>query len=133
MIHRYAAPGTASPVPPAEATEGASTKTMGPITIPHLLLITHIHMLAIPVFTLMVSGLYFLTGSSSALRRALVPIPMICLVVDFSSWWLSRTAEPLIYAIAAAGAIYGLTLAIQLLLVVVSLWSGDRSVDASSL
>lgn len=132
MIHRFAAPGSALAAPSTDATDGPTIKTMGPMTMPHLLLITHIHMLSIPVFTLIVSGLFYITCSSSAIKRALVPIPMICLVFDFSGWWLARIAEPFIYVIAAAGAVYGLTLAVQLLSVAASLWSGRQPANTSS-
>jgi len=131
MIYKYAAPGTALTASTSAGDETA-TKSLGPMTLPHLLLITHVHMLSIPVFTLIVTALFFISRPDSLIVRAITPIPMICLVVDFSSWWLARWSEPPIYAIVAAGALYGLTLAVQLVTVAVALWAGGASADRSA-
>lgn len=99
-------------------------RTIGPAKISHLLLVTHIHMLSIPVFTLIVSGL-FLMGSG-AWRRCVGPVPMIALVVDFSCWWLARQSEVFIYVMVTAGGVYGLAMGIQLVTVLVSLWRFEK-------
>jgi hypothetical protein len=46
----------------------------------------------------------------------------VCL--DVASWWLARPFEPFVYAIGAAGAIFGTTLSMQLACVLGALWLG---------
>lgn len=91
-------------------------------TLPRLILVSHQHMLTIPVFTLIVGVLFALTPLPARLRNLLTPLPMLALVVDFAGWWLARGAEPFIYAIAAAGAVFGMVLAAQILTITWDLW-----------
>ena len=79
-------------------------------------------MLSIPVFTLIVSGLYLFSGPQTLARGVLAPIPMFILVLDFGSWWLAREIEAFIYVVAASGAIFGFTFGLQLLVTTISLW-----------
>ncbi len=89
-------------------------------------------MLSIPVFTLIVSGLFLMTALRPAVKVILGPIPMLALVLEFSSWWLARHSEPFIYLIAACGGVFGVTLALQLLTVVASMWIRRFAVDDRS-
>jgi len=121
MVMRVAAPGTAK-LGQAAAGELSDHRTLGPQTIPHLFLVTHIHMLSIPVFTLIVGGLFLISSLAASPRHLLVPIPMAALTCDFACWWLAREWPVLIYVIASTGAIYGVSMGGQLLTVVASLW-----------
>jgi len=151
MVYRYAAPGTAkgtdfreTPDPAPQATKANTpttatpehsttppppakpkTRTLGPASLSHLFLVTHIHMLSIPVFTLIISGLFLM--DAGPWRRRLAPVPMMTLVVDFSCWWLARQSESFIYVMVAAGALYGAAMGIQIVTVLVSLWRFDRT------
>lgn len=109
-----------------------ATVRIGPQDAPHLILITHAHMLAIPIFTLIVAALFWHTRTPAGLRAALTPLPMIALVFDFSSWWLARAADGFIYVIAAAGAAYGLAFGVQILAVVIDLWRPAPRYTATS-
>ncbi len=122
MVYKFAAPGTAEEHAHESNDDTPGMRTIGPNGVPHLFLITHIHMLSIPVFTLIVSGLFLLTNVNPTLRGVIAPIPMLTLVFDFASWWLARESELFLYIIAAAGAIYGCFLAVQLFTVLGSLW-----------
>jgi len=114
MVYVYAAPGTAK--------VGAAGEALGPMSEAHLFLITHAHMLSIPVFTLLVTGLFWLSGGGGVVKGVVAAVPMTALAVDFASWWLARLAEAFVYVIAAAGAVYALGLAWQLLAVAIGLW-----------
>jgi hypothetical protein len=92
-----------------------------------LVQITHVHILAIPVFTLIVGGLFLVTCLPGWFKAVVAPIPMLLLCADFASWWLSRSYEPFIYVIAAVGALLSLALATQIICVFGSLWFGHRS------
>lgn len=126
MVYTFAAPGTAKL---ETAGETAGVKSIAPQSISHLFLITHIHMLSIPVFTLIVSSLFLFTDLKPSLKGVLAPIPMLSLVCDFSSWWLARHSDLFLYLIMAAGAVFGVVIALQLLTVVASIWLGPRAAD----
>ncbi len=127
MVWKFAAPGTAQ-APATERGDGQrATDRLGPHSMGHLFLITHIHMLSIPVFTVIISGLFLLTGLGPKPRGVLAPIPMLALVAEFAAWWLALRVEVLIYVIAAAGGVYGLTLGIQIIAVLWWLWVGGPS------
>lgn len=133
----YAESATAEPeyrrvaefvAPRAGLTEhGTHVVHLAPTEEGELVQVTHAHILAIPVFTLIISGLFFLTGLSPAIKRYVGPAPMIALCCDFASWWLARLYEPFVYVIVAAGAVFGICLAFQIVAVLVSLWSGRRA------
>ncbi len=98
--------------------------------IPRLVLVSHIHMLTIPMFTLTVGLLFMTTRLPPPVRGLLTPLPMIALVLDFGGWWLARASPGFVYAIAGAGAVFGLTFGIQVLAVTVELWRPARSRNA---
>jgi len=127
LVCRYAAPGTAAPPEGAKGTAGDGTVTIGPQSLSHLFLVSHIHMLAMPVFTLILGLLVLMTGLPVRIRTPLALLPMAAMVCDFSCWWLSRAAEPATYVIAAAGAGYGICLAAQILCVAGAMWVGRPS------
>lgn len=115
------APQMIAPFLPKAATGGAAGVEVEPQPAAHLILITHAHMLAIPVFTLIVAGLFSAARFPSRVRAAVLPAPMAALAVDFSSWWLARAWPGAIYLIAVAGAVFGVAFAAQLLAVLVEL------------
>lgn len=114
LIRHHAAPQPADPSGVVRAPPQYS--------IPRLVLFSHQHMLSIPVFTLIVGLMFSATRASAALRAFLTPLPMLSAALDFGGWWLSRLFEPLIYLIAGAGAVFGATLGLQILLIVFDLW-----------
>ncbi len=113
--------------PGGKPTPGTKTMQLAPIGRPELVQVTHAHIMAIPVFTLIVGGLFLFTGLPTKLKSVIAPLPMVVLCADFASWWLARSIEPFIYVIAAAGAVFGLAFGFQILSVAYSLWLGKRS------
>jgi hypothetical protein len=87
-----------------------------------LILVSHQHMLSIPMFALVVSILFMLTRLPARVRASLGPVPMVALLFDFGGWWLARLWPPSIYFIAMAGLAFGLIFGFQILTVVVDLW-----------
>jgi hypothetical protein len=86
--------------------------------------VTHAHILAIPVFTLLVGLLFLMTGFSEKIKLVLGPLPMLAVLLDIGSWWAARFIEPFIYVIAASGAIFGAAFALQILAILASMWLG---------
>lgn len=110
---------------------GDAAVRLGPPPIRHLILITHAHMLSIPVFTLLVGGMFWLTRWPPRLRAVLTPLPMLALVIDFSGWWLARIVPGFVYAIAAAGAVYGVAFGFQIVAVAIDLWRPPRFAESA--
>lgn len=106
----------------------AKTETvyLAPTATNELVQITHAHILVIPVFTLIVGGLFLLTGLPAGIKLILGPLPMLAVCTDIGGWWLARPFEPAIYLIAAAGAILAAGLGAQILCVLGSMWLGTR-------
>ncbi|HOW17485.1 MAG TPA: hypothetical protein PLC79_00495 [Phycisphaerae bacterium] len=117
--------GFATPVPGATA-QNAQTLYLAPASLRDLVLTTHLHILTIPVFTLIVGTLFLLTGLPSRVKLILGPLPMLAVCCDIGSWWLARPFEPFIYVIATAGAVFGASFGAQILCVAGSLWFGRR-------
>ena len=111
--------------PEYEQHESAPGKRyLAPTGVKELVMITHAHILAIPVFTLIVGGLFLMTGLGSTAKLILGPLPMLAIVLDIGSWWLARFAEPFIHVIAAAGAIFGASFGLQIICILASMWLG---------
>ncbi len=108
-----------------------ATVLVGPQESAHLILVTHAHMLAIPIFTLIVAGLFWQTRLRAEVRSIVTPIPMLVLVLDFASWWLARVSPGFIYLIAAAGGVYGLAFGVQIIAIVIDLWRPARPTSAT--
>jgi len=87
-----------------------------------LILHSHQHMLAIPVFTLLVGVLFLLTRTHTTIKSILLPLPMLASVVDFAAWWLARTGDVWVYVVAGAGAVFGVTFGLQIAAVLIDLW-----------
>lgn len=92
-----------------------------------LILHSHQHVLAIPVFTLLIGVLFSLTRMKPTPKSILLPLPMLAALADFASWWLARTNDAWAYGVAGAGAVFGLTLGIQILLILVDVWRPTRA------
>ncbi|HVP12835.1 MAG TPA: hypothetical protein VMV94_16800 [Phycisphaerae bacterium] len=100
---------------------------LAPKSVADLVQITHAHILAMPVFTVIIGGLFLLTGLPQRFKLVVGPLPMVAMCFDFASWWLARPFEPFVYVIAAAGAVFGASLGVQILCVSASLWFGKKT------
>ncbi|MEP0843330.1 MAG: hypothetical protein HRF43_11560 [Phycisphaerae bacterium] len=112
-------------------TRSAVTETAGQARVPpqstqRLVLVSHVHMLSIPVFTLMTSLLCALTRLPALLRGPLVAVPMLALVVDFAGWWLARQWAPAVWLIVGAGPVFGVFFGAQVVVAFLAMWFGRR-------
>jgi hypothetical protein len=119
-------------LPPAEPG-GAKVVHIPPtLSEADLIQSTHAHILAIPVFVLAVGGLFFLTRQRPIVKTLLGPLPMLAICGDIGGWWLSRPFEQGIYLVAAAGGVFGLSLALQIACVLGATWLGGRNPSRTS-
>jgi len=108
--------------PPAMAPGESKILRLEPPGIAHLVQVTHAHIFTIPVFALIVGGLFFLTGLRPGIKAIVGPLPMIAVCADIGSWWLARLLEPFIFVIAAAGAVFGAAFGFQIACILWSTW-----------
>jgi hypothetical protein len=120
-------------VAPAPTVDAASkTMYLPPMSVPELVQVTHVHIFSIPAFTLFVAALFFLTGVSGRLKGIVGPLPMLAICLDIGGWWLARPFEPATQMIAVGGALFGTTLAVQIVCVLGSLWLGRPPRDEAT-
>lgn len=105
-------------------TTGGEHVTVPPqYTAARLILFSHQHMLAIPIFTLLVGLAFSLIRFKPLwLKGLLTPLPMLTLVFDFGGWWLARVSGLGAIFILAAGGVFGLAFAVQVVATVFDLW-----------
>lgn len=112
--------------PTEGAGDGPTRWTPPQYQVPRLVLVSHVHMLSIPMFTLAVGLLFMMTRLPAGPRAVLTPLPMLALAVDLGGWWMARASGMFVYAIAGAGAVFGLAFGLQVLAVAVDLWRPER-------
>lgn len=112
---------------PLGGSSATMIETSPQYTLPRLILISHMHMLAIPMFTLVTGLLFMMTRWPQAMRHILTPIPMLALVVDFGGWWLARVAAGAVILIPIAGAVFGVVFGLQVIAVLIDLWRPVRA------
>lgn len=86
---------------------------------------THVHMLSVPVFVVLIAGLFLWATSESdgwiATQRAwLGAAPLVLFLIDVACWWLARIPQVgwlFALAIGASGALFGLTFLTQIAVV----------------
>ncbi len=96
-------------------------------TLPRLILISHMHMLSIPLFTLVVGLTFMMTRWPRLMRHWLAPIPMLALLPDFGGWWLARLVPDLAILIPIGGAVFGVVFGIQIITVLIDVWRPVRA------
>lgn len=114
--------------PPAAA--GGTVRLPPQYTVSRLVLVSHVHMLSIPMFTLVLAALFHGSRMPRRARAALTPVPMVALVFDFAGWWLARVADGFVYVLAGAGAVFGLAFGLQIVVVLVDLLRGPPALDS---
>lgn len=117
--------------PVGPTTQQTQVISLAPTGRAELVQITHAHILAIPVFTLIVGGLFLSTGLRPVFKAALGCLPMLALCFDFASWWLARLYEPFVYVVAGSGGVFGAAFGLQILCVFGSMWFGRTTLHAA--
>lgn len=113
----------------APATGGELSAVPPQYTLPRLILFSHQHMLAIPIFTLLVGLAFsFVRFKPAWLKGVLIPLPMLTLIFDFGGWWLARVSGVGAVFILVAGGVFGMAFGVQIMATVFDLWRpiGDQ-------
>jgi hypothetical protein len=135
MVYEYAAPGTGETSKQAESEESGTgaprTERIRPQAASHLYLVSHIHMLSIPVFSLILALLTMLTDLPGKVRGFIAVVPMAASAVDFACWWAARWSQGFVFLMVAAGFVFGLTFGLQILIVIYHLWFKHQRTGAA--
>lgn len=113
---------------PQEGPSEQKTETiyLAPTGWKQLVQITHAHIFTIPLFALAVTGLFLLTGVGERIKLLLAPLPLLAMLAEVAGWWLARPFEPAIHLVAIGGAVFGMSLAVQIFCVFGSMWFGRK-------
>jgi hypothetical protein len=81
--------------------------------------VSHIHLFGISLIFLLTGAIFSLSETPAWLRVSLVVIPYVAILADIASWWFTKFIPVFGFVVVIGGAIWGLTLAGQIL---ISLW-----------
>jgi hypothetical protein len=96
-----------------------------------LALTTHVHMLSVPMFVVLLGALFLWTGALSArprLRTTLACAPLVLFLLDIAFWWLARlpgVGPAFALGIGATGALFGASFVAQWAIIIRNLWFAD--------
>lgn len=93
----------------------------------HLALVTHAHLLSVPIFVVLLAALFLWAGwpASTAARGWIACLPLAGFLLDVACWWLARlpnVGPAFAYAIGATGALFGVFYVLQWGVVMLALW-----------
>ncbi|MDQ6994076.1 MAG: hypothetical protein Q9M18_00590 [Mariprofundaceae bacterium] len=98
------------------------TKTDTGASIPTLIKISHIHLLGIAFMLFLVGRIFILCEINVMLKRFIMIAPFIFLILDISSWYITKIFPSFAYLVIASGALVGITFAFQLAVSLYQMW-----------
>lgn len=98
------------------------TKTDTGASIPTLVRLSHIHLLGISFMLLLVGRIFILCEINIMLKRFIMAAPFVFLILDISSWYITKIFPNFAYLVIASGAVVGITFAFQLVVSLYQMW-----------
>lgn len=87
-----------------------------------LVRLSHIHLFGIALLLLGVGIIFRRAELFPALKNGLIAVPFIAMFVDVLAWFLTKWDPVYAYTVVIAGAILGMSLAVQILLSLYQMW-----------
>jgi len=100
----------------------ALTETDTGATIPALVRVSHIHLFGIAFILFLIGRIFILCELPVMFKRIIVAAPFAFLILDISSWFITKIIPEFAYVVVAAGAFVGITFAIQILTSIYQMW-----------
>jgi len=98
------------------------TKTDTGATIPPLVRVSHIHLFGIAFILFFVGRIFLLCEMNVTLKRTYVALPFIFLLLDISSWFITKIIPDFAYVVVAAGGLVGTTFGLQIIICLYQMW-----------
>lgn len=91
-------------------------------SLPGLVKISHIHLFGIAFILLFVGRIFIYSDMSVSLKRIIVMIPFLSLLIDTTSWFITRTYPNFAYVVVGSGAMMGLSMGAQIIISLYQMW-----------
>jgi len=91
-------------------------------TIPALVRVSHIHLFGIAFILFFVGRIFILCEIPVMLKRITVAAPFVFLLLDISSWFITKIIPDFAYVVIAAGGLVGISFTIQLFFSIYQMW-----------
>lgn len=98
------------------------TETDTGATIPALVRVSHIHLFGIAFILFFVGRIFILCEMPVLIKRIMVAIPFMFLLMDISSWYITKIMPAFAYVVIANGTLMGLSFGAQLLTSLYQMW-----------
>jgi len=98
------------------------TNTDTGATIPALVRVSHIHLFGIAFILFFVGRIFLLCEMNVTLKRTYVALPFVFLILDISSWFITKIIPDFAYVVVAAGGLIGITFGLQILICLYQMW-----------
>jgi len=121
------------PVPSFESYESVLqlTKTDTGATIPALVRVSHIHLFGIAFILFFVGRLFLLCEMNVTIKRWYVALPFLFLLLDISSWFITKIIPEFAYVVIVAGGLVGTTFGLQIMICLYQMWLYESKVKES--
>jgi len=91
-------------------------------TIPALVRVSHIHLFGIAFILFLIGRIFLLCELPVLFKRVVVAAPFAFLILDISSWYITKLIPQFAYVVIAMGAFVGITFAIQIFTSLYQMW-----------
>ncbi|MDQ6974297.1 MAG: hypothetical protein Q9M10_05385, partial [Mariprofundaceae bacterium] len=91
-------------------------------TIPALVRVSHIHLFGIAFILFLIGRIFLLCELPVLFKRVVVAAPFVFLILDISSWYITKLIPQFAYVVIAMGAFVGITFAIQIFTSLYQMW-----------
>jgi len=100
----------------------ALTKMDTGATIPALVRVSHIHLFGIAFILFFVGRIFILCEIPIMLKRVVMVVPFLFLLLDISSWYITKVIPSFGYVVVGAGGLLGISLGFQILMSLWQIW-----------
>jgi len=94
----------------------------GGASYPRLIRVSHIHLFGIAFILYFIGRIFLLCDINVYVKRVAVVIPFIAMLIDISSWFVTKVNPTFAYVVVGSGALMGLSMGLQILLSIYQMW-----------
>ncbi len=91
-------------------------------TIPALVRVSHIHLFGIALLLFLIGRIFILCELPVLFKRVVVAAPFVFLILDISSWFITKIIPDFAYVVIVAGAFVGISFAVQIFTSLYQMW-----------